>query len=124
MTRALGIIHMVVSGVMLLILIGVTLILLYGEGFDLSVAWVVIAVVVVSLGLLAPGFVGGLGLVYGKRWARGLIMVLSFVMLPAFPFGTLLGGFGLWVLFTDGPDPLLKTGEHPIGPRSNAPPTG
>ena len=124
MTRALGIIHMVVSCALLLILVGVMLLLAQGEDFDLSFFWVAIAVVLVSLGLLVPGFVGGLGLVYGKKWARGLIMVLSFVMLPAFPFGTLLGGFGLWVLFTDGPDPLLRTGEHPTGPRSNAPPPG
>ena len=123
MTRALGIIHMVVSGVLLLTLVGVTLLLVLGDGAaDFTLAWVAIAVVVGSLGLLVPSFVGGLGLVYGKRWARGLILVLSFVLLPAFPFGTLLGGFGLWVLFTDGPDPLLRTGEHPTGPRSNAPP--
>ena len=121
MTRALGIIHMVVSGALLLIVIGVILLLVLGDGADTSLGWVAIFVVPVSLGLFVPGFVGGLGLVYGKRWARGLIMVLSFVMLPALPFGSLLGGFGLWVLFTDGPDPLLKTGEHPTGPRSNAP---
>ena len=45
-----------------------------------------------------PGVIGGLGLLHGKAWARSIIIVLSFLILLAFPVGTALGGFGLWVL--------------------------
>src|SRR4030095_14930107 len=45
-----------------------------------------------------PGLIGGLGLLRGKSWARPIIIVLSFLILLAFPVGTALGGFGLWVL--------------------------
>jgi len=47
---------------------------------------------------LAPGFVGGMGLLRGWRWARILVGALSIVLLLLIPVGTLLGGFGLWVL--------------------------
>jgi hypothetical protein len=49
-----------------------------------------------------PGLLGGLGLLRGRHWARVLIIVLSVLGIFAFPIGTLLGGFGLWVLL--GPD--------------------
>ena len=45
-----------------------------------------------------PGLIGGLGLLRGKRWARAIIIVLSFLIVLLFPVGTALGGFGLWVL--------------------------
>jgi len=45
-----------------------------------------------------PGLIGGLGLLRAKPWARTIIIVLSFLIVLAFPVGTALGGFGLWVL--------------------------
>ena len=45
-----------------------------------------------------PGLIGGLGLLRAKPWARTIIIVLSFLIILAFPVGTALGGFGLWVL--------------------------
>ncbi len=46
-----------------------------------------------SLALLA-----GWGLVAGQSWAPTLAIVLAVLMLPAFPFGTIVGGLALWFL--------------------------
>ncbi len=48
--------------------------------------------------LSIPGLAVGIGLVKFKDWARILGLVLSALNLLNFPFGTILGGYGLWVL--------------------------
>lgn len=50
-----------------------------------------------------PGLAGGIGLLWGQRWARTFIWVLSALWAPLFPVGTALGGFGVYVLLKDGP---------------------
>ena len=45
-----------------------------------------------------PGFVGGIGLLKRKYWARILILVLCFLSLLSIPFGTALGIYGIWIL--------------------------
>ena len=45
-----------------------------------------------------PGLALGIGLVKFKPWARILGLIFSALNLLAFPVGTLLGGYGLWVL--------------------------
>jgi hypothetical protein len=50
--------------------------------------------VIVSL----PGIITGIGLLHYRGWARILGIVLSAISLPAVPFGTALGAYGLWVL--------------------------
>lgn len=47
--------------------------------------------------LLAP-LAGGIGLLRHRPWARNLIIAVSAIYLFMFPFGTALGGAGLWVL--------------------------
>src|SRR5262249_58220724 len=47
---------------------------------------------------LVPGLVGGIGLLQAKPWARMVILALSALLVLLIPAGTLLGGFGLWVL--------------------------
>jgi hypothetical protein len=69
---------------------------------------------------LIPGFVGGLGLLRGQPWARIVIIVLSLPVLPLFPVGTALGGFGLWTLL--GADAIHFTGAPSGQPPSKAPP--
>jgi hypothetical protein len=54
-------------------------------------------IVVLSVFAL-PGLVAGYGLLTFKPWSRIVGIVLSAVGLIYFPFGTLLGGYGLWVL--------------------------
>lgn len=49
--------------------------------------------------LALPSLIGGYGLLKRKAWARTLIIILSFLDLFSFPFGTALGIYSLWVLF-------------------------
>ena len=48
-----------------------------------------------------PATLGGWGILAGKRWGRWLIWSLSALMLPIIPVGTVLGGVGVFVLFSD-----------------------
>jgi hypothetical protein len=56
--------------------------------------FVFFVVLVISL----PGFVIGIGLVQFRPWARVAGIVISALDLLGFPFHTLLGIYGLWVL--------------------------
>jgi len=47
-----------------------------------------------------PGIIAGVGLLSFKPWARVLAIVLSIINLINFPFGTALGFYGIWVLFS------------------------
>ena len=47
-----------------------------------------------------PGLIGGIGLLYRQPWARVVMIVVSILHLLNFPFGTALGAYGLWVLFS------------------------
>ena len=55
---------------------------------------------VVTLLLSLPGIIAGIGLLGYKDWARILTIVLSFLHILNIPFGTALGVYGLWVLFS------------------------
>jgi hypothetical protein len=57
-------------------------------------------VLIVLLVLSIPGIIAGIGLLSYQPWARILTIVLSILDLVSFPFGTALGIYGLWVLFT------------------------
>lgn len=60
------------------------------------------SVIIVFVGVLsALSIVGGWGLLRGKRWARILVLILSFPGLFGFPIGTLISGYTLWALLTD-----------------------
>jgi hypothetical protein len=47
-----------------------------------------------------PSIVTGIGLLYFKGWARIVGIVLSALALLGFPWITLIGIYGLWVLFS------------------------
>jgi hypothetical protein len=65
-----------------------------------------------------PGIITGIGLLKMKRWARILGIVLSAIRLIQFPFGTILGVYGLWVLLNKETEALF---EHPTAPVPTAP---
>jgi hypothetical protein len=46
-----------------------------------------------------PGLIIGIGLYKMRPWARIGGIVISIIGLIAFPIGTILGAYGLWVLF-------------------------
>jgi hypothetical protein len=47
-----------------------------------------------------PGVIVGIGLYRLRPWARIGGIVVSVLALIGFPFGTMLGAYGLWVLFS------------------------
>jgi len=57
-------------------------------------------VLIVLLVLSIPGIIAGIGLLSYQPWARILTIVLSILDLVSVPFGTALGIYGLWVLFS------------------------
>jgi hypothetical protein len=59
--------------------------------------------------LSVPGLVIGVGLLKLKPWARIGGIVLSILSLMMIPFGTILGAYGLWVLFSKDTERLFET---------------
>ena len=55
-----------------------------------------IAIVIAVLAL--PAVIAGFGLLARKSWARPLTLVLAVLNLFAFPIGTLIAAYQLWVL--------------------------
>ncbi len=45
--------------------------------------------------------VGGIALLQRRPWARILVLILSFLSLIMFPFGTAYGVYAIWVLMKD-----------------------
>jgi hypothetical protein len=97
--RWMGLYHSYVSGGMV--------------GF-LLLANSIAAVLLLFVTLVAVGcIIGGIGLLHRKRWARLVVLVLSFLNLIHFPLGTALGVFGIWVLMNDATDILFAQNPGP-----------
>jgi len=62
----------------------------------------------VVLAMSAPSIIAGIGLLYFKRWARILTIILSVIHLFSVPFGTALGIYGLWALLQRETEPLFR----------------
>lgn len=56
-----------------------------------------LTVALIFLSILS--FLGGIGLLMYKSWARYLIIILSFISLLFFPIGTIIGVYSIWILF-------------------------
>jgi hypothetical protein len=65
-------------------------------------------VLILMLVLSVPGIIAGIGLLSFQPWARILTIVLSILDLVNIPFGTVLGVYGLWVLFNSESVPLFE----------------
>lgn len=119
--KALGIIYIVMSGLLLFSLLAcwVVFALIGGlvalEGGPEAGLVMMLIVVVSSCSLifLLPGLLAGFGLLGYRQWARVLTIILSILNLFNFPIGTAVGIYGLWVLFNDETDRLFAEG----GPR-------
>jgi len=56
----------------------------------------------VSLYIVTPfALIGGIGLVFHKRWGRVIIILVSFVEVICFPFGTAISLYSLFTLLSD-----------------------
>lgn len=99
----LGILY-IVLGVFHIFSISVAAIFLFGFNefsgvVEIGFVRVIIAFVfglIILVSLL--GIVGGIGLLKGQGWARGLVLVLGFIILVNIPLGTLLGIYTIWAL--------------------------
>lgn len=49
--------------------------------------------------ILLPAFIGGIGLIVGRAWARIPVVIASLALLFLFPFGTVLAVAAFWVLY-------------------------
>jgi hypothetical protein len=124
--KILGILHIVFGAMG--ILIGLGLLVLFG-----GIAGVVgmnagsddAAVAVPILGgiggliflftalLSIPGIIAGIGLLSFRPWARILAIVISILSLVQIPFGTALGFYGIWVLFSRDGQALFDRASSP-----------
>jgi hypothetical protein len=72
-------------------------------------------VAVFSLLILSlPGIVVGIGLWRFRPWSRVAGIVLSILCLLVFPFGTILGVYGLWVLLNKDSESLFTGNPSPL----------
>jgi hypothetical protein len=62
--------------------------------------------------LSLPSVIIGIGLLQRRSWARVAGIVISLLNLFNFPFGTLLGVYGLWVLFAKETERVFHTNTH------------
>ena len=67
-----------------------------------------VALVAFLVLLSLPGVIIGIGLVQRRPWARIAGIVLSILGLMMVPFGTIVGVYGLWVLFSKETEQLFS----------------
>jgi hypothetical protein len=72
---------------------------------------------VTFLGLLSlPSVITGIGLLRRRPWARIAGIVISIIGLMMIPFGTIVGVYGLWVLFAKDTERLFTPSGLPQQP--------
>ncbi len=59
--------------------------------------------------LSLPQLIGGIGVLKRRNWGRIVIIIVSIFGLFQFPFGTILGAYSLWVLFSRGGEMLFHS---------------
>jgi hypothetical protein len=60
-----------------------------------------------------PSIITGIGLLRLRPWARIVGIVLSVLSLMMIPFGTIVGAYGLWVLFSKETERLFQVQTTP-----------
>ena len=100
MIRLLGWIYALLGGAGLLVGAALTIgMWMEGPTAREAFAWTLVIFVIVLIFYLLPCFLGGVGLLLRQGWGRVAAAIASVLLLITFPIGTLLGAFGLWVLF-------------------------
>ena len=66
------------------------------------------ALVAFLVALSLPGIVVGIGLIQHRPWARIAGIVLSILGMMMIPFGTIVGVYGVWVLFSKETEQLFS----------------
>ena len=73
-----------------------------------------VALVTFLVVLSLPGVIVGIGVIQHRPWARIAGIVLSILGLMMVPFGTIVGVYGLWVLFSTETERLFARAPHPL----------
>jgi len=68
------------------------------------------ALVVFLVAVSLPGLIAGIGLLKRRPWARILGIIVAVLSLVNIPIGTIVGIYGLWVLFSRETEQLLESG--------------
>jgi hypothetical protein len=89
--RTAGWLNVVVG---LLGVVGIALVLVTGSADPIPTVTVLVA-----LGVPLLHVIGGTGLLRSRRWLRATLWPVSVIDLLAFPIGTALGAYNLWVLY-------------------------
>jgi hypothetical protein len=99
---ALGVIGLFAAIVLVFVFGGVSsVVAAEGDTDALSIIGVTgMALVTVVAAVSVPSVIIGIGLVRFRPWARIAGMVISILSLMIIPFGTIIGAYGLWVLFS------------------------
>jgi hypothetical protein len=66
------------------------------------------ALVIFLVLLSLPGIIIGIGLIRLRPWARIAGIVVSIINLMMIPFGTVVGVYGIWVLFSKDTERLFS----------------
>lgn len=75
-----------------------------------------VALVTFMVVLSLPGVIIGVGLFRLRPWARIAGIVLSILALIMIPFGTIVGVYGLWVLFSKDTERLFSPAAPIVAP--------
>ena len=67
------------------------------------------ALITCLIAVSVPSVIIGIGLIRLRPWARVAGMVISILSLMMIPFGTIIGVYGLWVLFSKETERLFTT---------------
>jgi hypothetical protein len=111
---ALGIMGLFGAAVLLVVFgVGATMVGASGEP-NATVALPIIgltgmALVTFLVLMSLPGVIIGIGLIRLRPWARIAAIVLSILSLTMVPFGTIVGIYGLWVLFNSDTERLFAS---------------
>src|SRR5262245_6852993 len=111
---ALGVVELIVAALMMIGLGGAAgIISATADPSDAALAVPILSLVgtflLTFLVLTAlPSLITGIGLLYFKPWARILGIVVSAIALLGFPWVTILGIYGLWVLFNKQTEQLFN----------------
>ena len=66
------------------------------------------ALVVFLVAVSLPGLIAGIGLLKRRPWARILGIIVAVLSLVNIPIGTIVGVYGLWVLFSSETEQILS----------------
>ena len=123
--KVFAVLQIALSALCLLAALGLTLVFIGGFGAasvsdnpDAAIALPFIGITGVALVsfllvLALPGIITGIGLLRFRPWARVLGIVLSILGLMGFPLGTIIGVYGLWVLFSKDTERLFAAQPSP-----------